>query len=73
MTATSESLSLSLAAGLLACALGDRLASALQIPSFSLGLVAVLASSFASLAVMLTKQVNPENAHASPFAGKSPF
>ena len=65
---SADSLSLSLAAGALSCALGSYLAASWGIPGFSLGLVAVLASGFASIAASVAKRGGSEDS-LTPFQG----
>ena len=63
--ATSESLSLSLAAASLACAAGDTLAAFLGATSFSLGIIAFVATCLSSLGIALNKQFGDARGSAS--------
>ena len=66
---SADSLSMSLAAAMLACALGTCLAELVGIPGFSLGLVAIFASGFASLGVAVNSSFSGGKT-TSPFQGE---
>ena len=68
--ASADSLSMSLAAAMLACALGTWLAELAGIPGFSLGLVAIFASGFASLGVAVNSSLDGGKTR-SPFQGET--
>ena len=53
---------------MLACALGTCLAEVVGIPGFSLGLIAIFASAFASLGVAVNSSLSGGKA-TSPFQG----